>query len=205
MDLPVVNKAMGGRSARSYTAQGRFQEIAKAISSGDIVVIEFGHNDGGTLNENTDNGRTDCPGTGAKTCRGKFNGEKVIVKTFPAYLTEAGNMFAQKGAKVVFSSMTPNNIWEKESGAYSPSRFTDYARDCAKAVGKGATFVDHGTYVAKAYKLLGKEEVNKMYPQDHTHTNDNGAKVVAEAFVKAVLCAKDPLAEHVKSRDAGGC
>jgi rhamnogalacturonan acetylesterase len=202
MDLPVVNKAIGGRSARSYTVEGRFQEIAKIIAPGDTVVIEFGHNDGGTLNENTDNGRTDCPGTGAKTCLGKG---KVTVKTFPAYMTEAGTMFTQKGAKVVFSSMTPNNIWEGGSGAYSPGRFTDYARDCAKAVGQGATFVDHGTYVAKAYKSLGKAQVDGMYPQDHTHTNDKGAKVVAEAFVKAVLCAKDPLAEHVKSRDAGGC
>lgn len=204
MDLTVVNKAIGGRSARSYTVEGRFQEIAKVITSGDIVIIEFGHNDGGSLSK--DNGRTDCPGEGAQTCQSKFKGETVTVKTFPAYMTEAGNLFAAKGAKVVFSSMTPNNIWEGGSGAYTPSRFTEYAKACAKTVGRGATFVDHGTFVAKAYKSLGKAKVDAMYPQDHTHTDDKGAKVVAEAFAKAVLCAKDAnLAKHINLKDTGGC
>jgi rhamnogalacturonan acetylesterase len=204
MDLAVINKAIGGRSARSYTVEGRFKAIAEVITSGDIVVIEFGHNDGGSLS--TDNGRTDCPGAGAQTCQSKYKGETLTVKTFPTYLTDAGNMFAAKGAKVVFSSMTPNNIWESGSGAYTSSRFTDYAKACAAAVGKGATFVDHGTYVAKAYKSLGKAKVDAMYPQDHTHTDDKGAQVVAEAFVKAVLCAKDAnLADHVKSKSSVSC
>jgi hypothetical protein len=66
-------------------------------------------------------------------------------------------------------------------------------------------FVDHGTYVAKAYKKLGKAAVDAMYPQDHTHTNLKGAQVVAETFVKAAVCAKDPLAEHVKGKDLGVC
>jgi rhamnogalacturonan acetylesterase len=32
--------------------------MAPSVKSGDYVVIEFGHNDGGSLS--TDNGRTDC-------------------------------------------------------------------------------------------------------------------------------------------------
>jgi rhamnogalacturonan acetylesterase len=204
MDLAVVNKAIGGRSARSYTVEGRFQEIAKVITSGDIVIIEFGHNDGGSLSK--DNGRTDCPGEGAQTCQSKYKGEIVTVKTFPTYMTDAGKLFVSKGAKVVFSSMTPNNIWEGGSGAYTASRFTEYAKASAKTVGRGATFVDHGTYVAKVYKSLGKARVDAMYPQDHTHTDDKGAKVVAEAFVKAVLCAKDAnLAEYTKPQDTIEC
>ncbi|KAK8135447.1 rhamnogalacturonan acetylesterase [Apiospora sp. TS-2023a] len=43
----VVNRAMGGRSARSYTKEGRFNDVANLVKTGDIVVIEFGHNDGG--------------------------------------------------------------------------------------------------------------------------------------------------------------
>jgi rhamnogalacturonan acetylesterase len=34
-DLPVINKAIGGRSARSYTEQGRFQDVAKLVAPGD--------------------------------------------------------------------------------------------------------------------------------------------------------------------------
>jgi len=64
----VVNKAIGGRSARSFTREGRFQEIEGLVKAGDWVVVEFGHNDGGSLTP-TDNGRTDCFGDGAQTCQ----------------------------------------------------------------------------------------------------------------------------------------
>lgn len=57
--ITVVNEAIAGRSARSYTREGRFNTIASQLKPGDFVVIEFGHNDGGSLTP-TDNGRTDC-------------------------------------------------------------------------------------------------------------------------------------------------
>lgn len=37
--IPVVNKAVAGRSARSYTREGRFDDIASLVKSGDIVVV----------------------------------------------------------------------------------------------------------------------------------------------------------------------
>jgi rhamnogalacturonan acetylesterase len=59
----VNNSAYAGRSARSFTREGRFQRIADVAQRGDWVIIEFGHNDGG--NPYTDlKGRADCPGTG---------------------------------------------------------------------------------------------------------------------------------------------
>ena len=57
--LAIVNDAIAGRSARSFTREGRFTAMAASVKSGDYVVIEFGHNDGGSLAP-TDNGRTDC-------------------------------------------------------------------------------------------------------------------------------------------------
>lgn len=39
----VVNKAIAGRSARSYWEEGRFQDVADLVADGDVVVIEFGH------------------------------------------------------------------------------------------------------------------------------------------------------------------
>ena len=64
--LTVNNSAIAGRSARSFTREGRFATVAAAARAGDWVVIEFGHNDGGSLSK--DNGRTDCFGDGAQTC-----------------------------------------------------------------------------------------------------------------------------------------
>lgn len=57
----INNSAVAGRSARSYTREGRFQKIANAVKPGDWVVIEFGTNDGGSpYPAASDNGRADC-------------------------------------------------------------------------------------------------------------------------------------------------
>ncbi|KAJ6181347.1 hypothetical protein N7519_011808 [Penicillium mononematosum] len=182
--LTVSNKAIGGRSARSYTREGRFDAIAEVVQSGDWVVIEFGHNDGGSLS--TDNGRTDCPGTGSETCSTTYNGVAETVLTFPAYIENATKMFKAKGANVIISSQTPNNPWETGTFSYSPSRFVGYAQLAAEAA--GVPYVDHGAYVADRFETLGQTAVNAYFPSDHTHTSAAGASVVAQAFFKAVVC-----------------
>ena len=187
LTIPVSNKAIGGRSARSYTVENRFQTLINNVQPNDIVIIEFGHNDGGSLSN--DNGRTACPGAGSETCKSTYNGQTVTVLTYPAYLTNAGKALVAKGAKVIISSPTPNNPWEGGSFSYAPSRFTTYCQSVAQQIGKDAMFVDHGTYTANIFKTLGKSKVDSFFPNDHTHTSGAGADVVNKAFVKAVLCA----------------
>ncbi|KAI0770387.1 SGNH hydrolase [Fomes fomentarius] len=194
LDIEVVNNAIGGRSARSFTNEGRFQSIIDAVQPGDFVVIEFGHNDGGSLST-TDNGRTDCPGTGTEVCTSPTTGEKVY--TFVFYEVQAGKAIQAKGGNVIISSQTPNNPWEGGSFSYSPSRFVGYAQTAAKAI--GANYVDHGQYVADRFQTLGLTTVDSYFPNDHTHTSPTGADVVAAAFVKSVLCANNNLAPHVKN------
>ncbi|KAJ5549475.1 CAZyme family CE12 [Penicillium frequentans] len=181
----ISNQAIAGRSARSYTRDGRFTTIANEVQAGDWVVIEFGHNDGGSLTP-TDNGRTDCSGTGDETCTTVYDGVTETVLTFPAYLENAANTFTALGANVLISSQTPDNPWETGSFVYSPSRFVGYAELAAETA--GVAYVDHGAYVANIFDSLGDDVVNGYYPLDHTHTSPAGALVVAEAFFKAVVC-----------------
>tara|TARA_R110002003_G_scaffold121_29_gene10901 strand:+ start:12523 stop:13248 length:726 start_codon:yes stop_codon:yes gene_type:complete len=187
VSLTVVNKAIGGRSARSYTREGRFKEIIDLVKANDIVIIEFGHNDGGSLS--TDNGRSDCPGAGSETCQTTYDGVAETVHTFPWYLTEAGKAIIAKGGKVIMSSQTPNNPWESGSFVYTDGgRFVGYARDVATALGSNAMFVDHGAYTANYFKSIGKAATDALFPQDHTHTSPAGADVVAKTFVKGLQC-----------------
>ncbi|KAJ5639116.1 Rhamnogalacturonan acetylesterase RgaE [Penicillium longicatenatum] len=181
----ISNQAIAGRSARSYTREGRFTTIANEVKAGDWVVIEFGHNDGGSLTP-TDNGRTDCSGTGTETCTTVYDGVTETVLTFPAYLENAAKTFKALGANVLISSQTPNNPWETGSFVYSPSRFVAYAELAAETA--GVAYVDHGAYVASIFDTLGDDVVTEYYPLDHTHTSPAGALVVAEAFFKAVVC-----------------
>ena len=194
LNIPVVNDAVAGRSARSYTREGRFTTLINTVKSGDFVVIEFGHNDGGSLTP-TDNGRSDCAGTTTQTCQTTYNGVAETVKTFPAYLEAAAASLKAKGANVIIASQTPDNTDETGTFVYSPSRFVGYAQTAATA--SSVTYVDHGAYVAAAYKSRSVAAVNAFYPNDHTHTSPDGAIVVAHAFVKGIVCAKQALYQHV--------
>ncbi|TVY18011.1 Rhamnogalacturonan acetylesterase [Lachnellula arida] len=192
--ITVNNSAVAGTSARSYTREGYFGYIANALKPRDIVVIEFGHNDGAAL-EPTDIGRGDCPGGGDETCITTFDNVTETVYTYPAYYRNATRLFRSKGATVVLSPPTPNNPYNNTEGIfiYTPGNYTRYAAAVALDLGGpagGVAFVDHGQYVANIYKELGRAVVDNYFPKDHTHTSRIGATVVSQAFVKALVCAK---------------
>ena len=44
-DVPVENRAMGGRSTKSFLSEGRLQRIETEIQPGDLMLIQFTHND----------------------------------------------------------------------------------------------------------------------------------------------------------------
>ncbi|KAI1820592.1 carbohydrate esterase family 12 protein [Xylaria intraflava] len=181
--VSVVNKAIGGRSARSYWEEGRFDEVANLVQSGDIVVIEFGHNDGGSP-ESNDNGRSDCPGDGTETCISDATGETVY--TFVYYVIQAAKLMTAKGATVIFSTQTPNNSWETGTFVGTPSRFVEYQLTAQESVGTDTYFVDHFQAVSDMYLKLGNAATNALYPNDHTHTSPEGADLSAQAFTQAI-------------------
>ncbi len=44
-DVVVRNHAISGRSTRSFLAEGRFDPVRDQLQSGDVLMIQFGHND----------------------------------------------------------------------------------------------------------------------------------------------------------------
>jgi hypothetical protein len=80
----ISNQAIAGRSARSFTREGRFDTVVGLVKAGDWVVIEFGHNDGGSLSP-TDNGRTDCFGNGAQTSQTTYKYIFLTLLMFSSY------------------------------------------------------------------------------------------------------------------------
>ncbi|KAJ9151185.1 GDSL-like Lipase/Acylhydrolase [Pleurostoma richardsiae] len=197
----VTNAAIAGRSARSYTREGRFAAVAAAAGPGDWVVIEFGHNDGGGLGGSSgDNGRTDCFGDGSQTCESVYDGQHDTVQTFPTYVKNATAMFLRTGAKVIISSATPNNVWESGSFAWAPSRFDYYAWLAAAqsgGPGAGVYYVPHGAYAAQAMRNMGEAAVDAGYPKDHTHTSPALADVMARSFVLGLRCGTSELGAAV--------
>ena len=49
--INVVNRAIGGLSSRTYLSAGHWQRTLAFIKPGDVVLIQFGHNDSGPVND----------------------------------------------------------------------------------------------------------------------------------------------------------
>jgi len=196
LTIPVVNMAIAGRSARSYTDEGRFTTIINTVKSGDFVVIEFGHNDG--LSGTVDNGREDAFGDSLTVTSivTETDGSTEVIHTFNFYMTNAVNSLKAKGAIPIVSSQTPDDIWTGNVIS-APPRFVPFAKEVAGNT--SVTYVDHYDYVAQAYEKIGETTVNTWYPIDHTHTLPAGAQVVSQAFVRGLLCGTSTLKAKVNA------
>ncbi len=47
--VEIMNHAMAGRSTKSFLSEGRFQKVEEEIREGDLMLIQFSHNDGSDL------------------------------------------------------------------------------------------------------------------------------------------------------------
>src|SRR5580765_8639456 len=47
--ITVENRALGGRSSRTYRTEGLWDQTLAKMKPGDFVLMQFGHNDGGGL------------------------------------------------------------------------------------------------------------------------------------------------------------
>ena len=125
-----------------------------------------------------------------------FSGTQVVIHTFPYYIQNAVTALQAKGAIPIVSSQTPSNDWSGNAIVAGP-RFVGYAQTAASRT--GAAYLDHYGYVARAYGALGQTLVTTYYPVDHTHTSPTGANVVAQAFVRGILCGSSTLKSRVNA------
>src|ERR1700750_2737318 len=64
--INVVNRAIGGMSSRPFIHEGHWEEYLAMMKRGDIMLLQFGHNDGGALDDPA-RARATIPGTGDET------------------------------------------------------------------------------------------------------------------------------------------
>ncbi|KAH8675263.1 GDSL-like Lipase/Acylhydrolase [Xylariales sp. PMI_506] len=200
-ELRVNNSAYAGRSARTFTTEGRFQAIIDDITPGDWVVIEFGINDAGNALNDTKL-RQDCPGIGDEVCAVTLTNTTQLVYTYTTYVRNASAIFLSRGARVIIASPTPFNPYLNAAGDYewSPSLYSWYAWYVVQSLGgpgAGIYYVDHNAYVAQAEALLGPQVVDSGYPMDNTHFAPFLADIVSQAFVLGLKCGTAPLQSRV--------
>jgi len=184
--ITVSNQAMAGRSTRSFLREGRWDKVISAIKPGDFLLIEFGHNDGGTPGIVGATQRSALKGTGSDSVvldwgPGK---EKEVVHTFGWYLRKFSNEAKAKGATVIIASMVASNWWKDGKVTRSDKTNGLWSSQIAKET--GAFFIDANSIIADKYEKIGPELVKGLYPYDPVHTNLEGAAINAGAIVKGI-------------------
>ncbi|MGN0855530.1 MAG: GDSL-type esterase/lipase family protein [Kiritimatiellia bacterium] len=195
------NWAIGGRSAKSYKAEGRWQKIVAALKPGDFVIVAFGHNDANR----------------AKTARYSTPADyKTLMRGF------AEDVRARH-ATLVFATSIPHS-----GGISKAADGTTHVRGGAAGIGPyvqatrelGAELkievLDLNAYACTKFFEMGAEAAYKLYMRiapgeyanhpkgkgDGCHTRDTGADFFARAAVEMCRARKLPIAGLFKDPGA---
>ena len=183
--IDVQNHAIGGRSSRTFITDGRWEKILSTLKKGDYVIMQFGHNDGGALDD-TARARGSIRGIGeeSKEIYNPIMKKQEVVYTYGWYMRKYIKETKAKGAIPIVCSPIPRNDWKEGKVSRSTETYTKWAGEVAKE--EGAFFIDLNNLVATKYEEMGADNVKPFFPVDHTHTNIDGAKLNAEIVAKAI-------------------
>lgn len=177
----VQNHAIGGRSSRSFITEGRWTTVLEALKPGDIVIVQFGHNDGGPLDD--ERGRGTIRGTGEETKEVviKTDGEPETVHSYGWYLRKYASDAKAKGAIPIIVSPVPRNIWKDGKISRNAADYGQWAKEASEQ--SGATYIDLNARIADRCEEIGQEKTAALFTErDHTHTNKSGAILNAEVL-----------------------
>ncbi|MBI3875298.1 MAG: rhamnogalacturonan acetylesterase [Verrucomicrobia bacterium] len=206
--IRVMNRALGGRSSRTFLTEGLWGKVLADMKPGDFVLMQFGHNDGGERFKGT-RPRASLKGTGDETEEGvvEQTGKKEIVHTFGWYMRKYCADAKAKGATAIVLSPVPRNLWRDGKVARAANDYGKWAAESARA--EDAAFVDLNEIIARRYEELGEEKVGALFFGDHTHTNPEGAELNAASVIAGLKGLKDcPLcasfSDKAKAVDGAG-
>jgi lysophospholipase L1-like esterase len=180
----VVNRAVGGLSSRTYLTQGHWAHVLTMLKPGDFVVMQFGHNDNGPLDD-TARARGTIAGIGdeIREIDNPITKKHETVHTYGWYLRRfIGDARAKRAIPIVCSPV-PRKTWNDGKIA-RPTTHPKWAAEVAGA--EGATFIDLHELIAKRYDALGQVAVDPLFGDEHTHTSRSGAELNADVVAEAL-------------------
>ncbi|MER7574117.1 rhamnogalacturonan acetylesterase [Streptomyces sp. NPDC126514] len=168
--LAVANHAVNGRSSKSFVDEGRLDAVLGAIRPGDLLVIQFAHND----EKATDPARWTEPWT-----------------TYKDYLRLYIEGARSRGARPVLATAVERRRFDAQGNA-QPSHGDYPAAMRSLAEEEGVALLDLQARSLELWQSLGAEETKKYFnwtatEQDNTHFNPPGAIEVARLVARESL------------------
>ncbi len=174
----VDDKAKGGRSTRSFFEEGRWREIYDALQPGDLVLIQFGHND--QSKEKVDRYTP-------------IEGYKQYLRLYVEQVR------AKKARPILITSVNRNYPWVNAKLQNSHGDYPQAVKDIGKemkvdVIDLTQLSIDHFTakgeaYVSDNYFMHLAKGQYPGYPEglnDNSHFKPEGAAAVANLVFEAL-------------------
>ncbi len=184
--IAVVNRGRGGRSSRTFLTEGLWSNVLAELKPGDFVLMQFGHNDGGPMDEGRARASIKGVGDESRVITNKTTGVVETVHSYGWYLRTYVSEAKAKGATPIVLSPVPRNIWKDGKVARASSDYGKWAEEVASS--EGVPFINLNEIIAQHYEQDGPEKVQSVYftAADHTHTTPVGAEVNAASVVEGI-------------------
>jgi len=184
--INVVNEAIGGRSSRTYQTEGRWDALLPMIQKGDYVIVQFGHNDSGAIND-TSRARATIKGIGEETQEidNMLTHKHEVVHTYGWYMRKYVTDVQAKGAIPIVFSLVPRNSWQDGKVVRSSGEnYGGWSQQVAEAT--KAIFVDHNEIIAEGLDKLGPDKTAPLFADLKLHASPAGAVFNARMAVSGL-------------------
>nr|WP_294930214.1 rhamnogalacturonan acetylesterase [uncultured Flavobacterium sp.] len=177
-EVKVDDRAKGGRSTRTFFQEGRWASVYKSLQKGDIVMMQFGHND--ASEEKTE--------------------RYVNIEGYKEFLRLFINQTREKGAvPIVLTPVARNYPWKDGKLTNVHGGYPQAAKDVAKEL--DVKLIDLNDLSMNLFTSKGQEYVTQNYfmnfeaglyqafpngQKDNTHFQTAGGKEVARLVFNAM-------------------
>ncbi len=197
--VSVENHALGGRSSRTFITEGLWDKVLAGVQKGDYVLIQFGHNDAGSLNMGRARASLKGNGDNDTTVIMESTGKPETVHSFGWYMRKYAQDVKAKGATPILLSHIPRNMFTTKDST-NVIRNNDGLGKWTKeaAAMEKVPFIDLNQLIADKYDKMGKTQVPLMFYGDHTHTSLLGAQLNAKTMAEGIKASKDKQLKKLK-------
>jgi lysophospholipase L1-like esterase len=204
--INIANRARGGRSSRTFITEGLWDQLIAQVKAGDTVIIQFGHNDSGGLNEEPPGSKLPLRARGSIQSLGEeteaidnvVTKKHEVVHTFGWYIRKMIADVRSKGARPIVMSLTVRNEWTDGKVERHVGRYREWGREIARVA--NVEFVDLTGIIAARYEKRGQASVADFFPIDSTHTNPAGADFNASCVVAGLKKLKPSFTQYFSKR-----